>query len=133
MIDSESAGNFIDCSTAQQLRIPLCSVNNPPCHRWSSDWHWNHHSQPLSTTVKLSLEEWRHWLERSTHLFIVLTDHKNLEYLCIAKRLNPHGLGLQFNFTLSSCPGSKTNNTFYRKIVATWLTSGNSHIETRIN
>ncbi|KAK3525664.1 hypothetical protein QTP70_003229, partial [Hemibagrus guttatus] len=31
--------------------------------------------------VKLALEEWRHWLEGAKHPFLVLTDHKNLEYL----------------------------------------------------
>ncbi|KAK3541219.1 hypothetical protein QTP86_016809 [Hemibagrus guttatus] len=39
--------------------------------------------------IKLALEEWRHWLEGARHLFLVLTDHKNLEYLRAAKRLNP--------------------------------------------
>ncbi|KAI2661634.1 Transposon Tf2-6 polyprotein [Labeo rohita] len=31
--------------------------------------------------IKLALEEWRHWLEGARHPFIILTDHKNLEYL----------------------------------------------------
>ncbi len=39
--------------------------------------------------MKAALEEWRHWLEGAQHPFTVLTDHKNLEYLCSAKRLNP--------------------------------------------
>jgi len=39
--------------------------------------------------VKLALEEWRHWLEGAKHPFLVLTDHKNLQYLRDAKRLNP--------------------------------------------
>ncbi|KAK3548457.1 hypothetical protein QTP70_013156 [Hemibagrus guttatus] len=39
--------------------------------------------------IKLALEEWRHWLEGARHPFLVLTDHKNLEYLRAAKRLNP--------------------------------------------
>ncbi len=38
--------------------------------------------------VKLALEEWRHWLEGSGVPFIVWTDHKNLEYIRSAKRLN---------------------------------------------
>ncbi len=45
--------------------------------------------------VKLALEEWRHWLEGSGVPFIVWTDHKNLEYIKSAKRLNssrPGGL-----------------------------------------
>ncbi|KAK2886271.1 hypothetical protein Q8A73_020217 [Channa argus] len=39
--------------------------------------------------VKLALEQWMHWLEGAEHPFVVLTDHKNLEYLKTAKRLNP--------------------------------------------
>lgn len=39
--------------------------------------------------IKLALEEWRHWLERARHLFLVITDHPNLKYLHDAKRLNP--------------------------------------------
>jgi hypothetical protein len=32
-------------------------------------------------TVKLALEEWRHWLEGAELPFIVWTDHKNLSYI----------------------------------------------------
>ncbi|KAI2656084.1 Transposon Tf2-8 polyprotein [Labeo rohita] len=39
--------------------------------------------------IKLALEEWRHWLEGSNHPFTIITDHKNLQYLREAKRLNP--------------------------------------------
>ncbi|MCJ8731783.1 hypothetical protein PDJAM_G00203460 [Pangasius djambal] len=38
--------------------------------------------------VELALEEWRHWLEGSGVPFIVWTNHKNLEYIRSAKRLN---------------------------------------------
>ena len=38
--------------------------------------------------VKLALEEWRHWLEGTKQTFLVWTDHKNLEYIQSAKRLN---------------------------------------------
>ncbi|KAL0151330.1 hypothetical protein M9458_053324 [Cirrhinus mrigala] len=38
--------------------------------------------------IKLALEEWRHWLEGAKHPFQVITDHKNLQYLQNAKRLN---------------------------------------------
>ncbi|KAK3557454.1 hypothetical protein QTP70_027739, partial [Hemibagrus guttatus] len=62
--------------------------------------------------VKLALEEWRHWLEGAKHPFQVLTDHKNLEYIQQAKRLNPRQAcwSLFFNrfqFVLSYRPGSK--------------------------
>ena len=39
--------------------------------------------------VKLALEEWRHWLEGASVPFLVWTDHKNLQYIRTAKRLNP--------------------------------------------
>ncbi|KAI2646233.1 Transposon Tf2-6 polyprotein [Labeo rohita] len=62
--------------------------------------------------VKLALEEWRHWLEGSGVPFIVWTDHKNLEYIRTAKRLNSRQARWalffgRFNFTLSYRPGSK--------------------------
>ena len=62
--------------------------------------------------VKVTLEEWRHWLEGSLHPFIVWTDHKNLEYIRQAKKLNSRQprWALFFNhfcFTLSYRPGSR--------------------------
>ena len=62
--------------------------------------------------LKLALEEWRHLLEGSMLPFIVWTDHKNLEYVLIAKHLNPRQsrwslLFNRFNFTLAYRPGSK--------------------------
>ncbi|KAK7913158.1 hypothetical protein WMY93_013369 [Mugilogobius chulae] len=39
--------------------------------------------------IKVALEEWRHLLEGTEQPFLVWTDHKNLEYLKSAKRLNP--------------------------------------------
>ncbi|KAK3529361.1 hypothetical protein QTP70_029335 [Hemibagrus guttatus] len=62
--------------------------------------------------IKLALEEWRHWLEGAKHPFMVLTDHKNLEHLRDAKRLNPCQARwvlffTRFDFTISYHPGSK--------------------------
>ncbi len=62
--------------------------------------------------IKLALEEWRHWLEGTSQPFLVWTDHKNLEYIRTAKRLNPRQARWslffnRFNFCLSYCPGSK--------------------------
>ncbi|KAK3531333.1 hypothetical protein QTP70_018132 [Hemibagrus guttatus] len=62
--------------------------------------------------IKLALEEWRHWLEGARHPFLVLTDHKNLEYLRAAKRLNPRQAHwdlffTRFEFSISYRPGSK--------------------------
>lgn len=62
--------------------------------------------------VKTALEEWRHWLEGAELPFVVWTDHKNLEYLKKAKRLNPRQARWalffsRFNFSLSYRPGAK--------------------------
>lgn len=62
--------------------------------------------------VKTALEEWRHWLEGAELPFVVWTNHKNLEYLKKAKRLNPHQARWalffsRFNFSLSYRPGAK--------------------------
>lgn len=62
--------------------------------------------------VKLVLGEWRQWLEGASEPFLVWTDHKNLEYLRTAKRLNSRQARWtlffgRFRFTLSERPGSK--------------------------
>ncbi len=62
--------------------------------------------------IKLALEEWRHWLEGAQHPFVVITDHKNLQYLQEAKRLNPRQARwalffTRFRFMISYRPGSK--------------------------
>ncbi len=62
--------------------------------------------------IKLALEEWRHWLEGANHPFEVITDHKNLQYLREAKRLNPRQARwalffTRFNFTVTYYPGHK--------------------------
>ncbi|KAL0172961.1 hypothetical protein M9458_033272 [Cirrhinus mrigala] len=62
--------------------------------------------------VKLALEEWRHWLEGAWHPFTVLTDHKNLQYLREAKRMNSRQARwalffTRFNFTITYRPGER--------------------------
>ncbi|KAI2650571.1 Transposon Tf2-9 polyprotein [Labeo rohita] len=62
--------------------------------------------------MKSAMEEWRHWLEGAEHPFTILTDHKNLEYLRSAKRLNPRQARwalffTRFNFTVTYRPGTK--------------------------
>lgn len=52
--------------------------------------------------IKLALEEWRHWLEGAWHPFVVLTDHKKLQYLKEAKRLNPRQARWALFFTHSN-------------------------------
>ncbi|KAK3560881.1 hypothetical protein QTP86_022913 [Hemibagrus guttatus] len=62
--------------------------------------------------IKAALEEWHHWLEGARHPFQVLTDHRNLEYLRVAKRLNPRQARwalffIRFQFMVTYRPGSK--------------------------
>ncbi|KAK3531411.1 hypothetical protein QTP70_019261, partial [Hemibagrus guttatus] len=62
--------------------------------------------------IKAALEEWRHWLEGARHPFQILMDHRNLEYLRGAKRLNPRQARwamffTRFVFTVTYRPGSK--------------------------
>lgn len=38
--------------------------------------------------MKVVLEEWRHWLEGAAQLLLVWMDHRNLEYVQTARRLN---------------------------------------------
>ncbi|XDV42037.1 hypothetical protein PO909_010789 [Leuciscus waleckii] len=62
--------------------------------------------------IKLAVVEWRHWQEVATHQFEVITDHRNLEYLRGAKRLNPRQARwvlffTRFHFAVTYRPGSK--------------------------
>jgi len=41
-------------------------------------------------TIICALEEWRHFLEGARHPVEIWTDHKNLEYFMMAKKLNHH-------------------------------------------
>ena len=65
----------------------------------------------LLTVVK-ALKAWRHWLEGAKHPFLIWTDHRNLEYIRAARRLNPRQARsamffTRFVFTLSYRPGSQ--------------------------
>ncbi len=86
-----------------------------PCtfmSRRLSDAERNYHVGDLELlAVKLALEEWRHWLMGAQHTFQVLTDHKNLEYIQQAKRMNPRQARWslffnRFQFLLSYRPGT---------------------------
>lgn len=62
--------------------------------------------------MKVAFEGWRHWLEGEAYPFIVLTDHKNLEYLRTTKRLNPRQacwslFFSRFQFTVTYRPRTK--------------------------
>lgn len=63
--------------------------------------------------MKEAIAKCRYWLEGAIHLFQVITDHKNLEYIKSAKRLNPRQAQwalffTRFQFTVTYRPGRKT-------------------------
>lgn len=62
--------------------------------------------------IKWSFDEWRHWLEGAKHLITVITDHKNLQYIEAAKRLNSRQARwalffTRFRFVITYRPGSQ--------------------------
>lgn len=62
--------------------------------------------------MKTAFEEWRHWLEGARQPFTVLTDHRNLQYIRSAKRLNAHQARWslffsRFDFKITYRPGSQ--------------------------
>jgi len=67
------------------------------------------HDKEMLAIIR-ALEEWRHFLEGARHPVEIWTDHKNLEYFMMAKKLNCHqaywSLYLaHFDFKLVHCPG----------------------------
>ena len=65
----------------------------------------------LLAVVK-ALKAWRHWLEGAKHPFLIWTDHRNLEYIQAARRLNLRQASwamffTHFVFILSYRPGSQ--------------------------
>jgi hypothetical protein len=65
----------------------------------------------LLAVVK-ALKAWRHWLEGAKNPFLIWTDHRILEYIRVARRLNPRQARwamffTRFVFTLSYRPGSQ--------------------------
>lgn len=82
--------------------------------------HWQKEIMMWGTdvAVKLALKECRHWLEGAKLTFTVLTDDKNLELLCAAKRLSPRQAWCalfftRFNFTMAYWPGSKYTKAWH--------------------
>lgn len=81
-----------------------CHLSPAECNYDIGDWEL--------LAIKLALEEWRHWLEGAAQPFIMWTDHKNLEYLRSARRLNSRQARwalffTRFDFTITYRPGSR--------------------------
>ncbi|KAI3355614.1 hypothetical protein L3Q82_018436, partial [Scortum barcoo] len=82
---NEGVGAVLSQCSPQDQRIHPCgflSRKLSPAER-----NYDVGNQEL-LAIKVALEELRHWLEGAEQPFIVWTDHKNLQYLRTAKRLN---------------------------------------------
>lgn len=85
----------VDSPNNWQPNFPITGHGNPPCLHPCA--YFSRKLSPAQQNygignrellaIKLSLEEWRHWLEGAKFAFTVITDHRNLECLRDAKRL----------------------------------------------
>ena len=80
-------GAILSQRSAGDSKVQLCAFYS---HRLSpAEQNYDIGNKEL-LAVKLAMEEWRQWLEGAQVPFQVWTDHKNLEYLQTAQRLNSH-------------------------------------------
>jgi len=73
------------------------------------------HDKEMLAIVR-ALEEWRHFVEGAEHHCEIWTDHKNLQYFMMAKKLNQRQarwslLLAQFNFVMHHRPGKSMGKT----------------------
>jgi len=74
----------------------------------SVEWNYKIHDKEMLAII-CALEEWRHFLKGVIHPVEIWTDHKNLEYFMMAKKLNHHQAHwflhlARFNFLLYHYP-----------------------------
>jgi len=74
----------------------------------SMEWNYKIHDKEMLAII-CALKEWRHFLEGATYLIEIWTNHKNLKYFMMAKKLNCRqahwSLHLaRFDFLLYHCP-----------------------------
>ena len=67
------------------------------------------HNKDMLALVR-ALEEWRHFLEGTPHQFEIWTDHKNLEYFMMAKKLNRRQAVRGHNFRPPTPEYSRTSS-----------------------
>ena len=75
---------------------------------FSVEWNYKIHDKKMLAIIHM-LEEWKHFLEGVTYSVKIWTNHKNLEFFMIAKKLNCYqaywSLHLaRFNFLLHHYP-----------------------------
>jgi hypothetical protein len=100
--------------------LPYWLIRTPHWHSW---WRWTlgvgavlghaTEASPLQErnydvgdrellAVVKALKVWRHWIEGAKHPFLIWTDHRNLEYIRAARRLNPRQARWAIFFNLIS-------------------------------
>jgi hypothetical protein len=78
-------------------------------------------NRELLAVVK-ALKAWRHWLERAKHPFLIWTEHRKLEYIRVARRLNPRQARWAMFFTFSYRPGSQNAKAdTLSRLYDTWI------------
>jgi len=79
------------------------------------EWNYEIHDKEMLAIVR-ALEEWRHFVEGAEHCCNIWTDHKNLQYFMMAKKLNWRQarwslLLAQFDFIMHHHPGKSMGKT----------------------
>ncbi|KAK3539567.1 hypothetical protein QTP70_010278 [Hemibagrus guttatus] len=115
MVEVDASSSGIGAVLSQQHGVP---GKLHPCAFYSrkltaAEANYDVGNQEL-LSIKAALEGFRHWLEGARHPFLVLTDHRNLEYLHGAKWLNPHQARwalffTSFQFSVTYRPRSKNS------------------------
>ena len=96
-------------------------------------WNYEIHDKEMLAIVQ-ALEEWRHILEGAEHQLKIWTDHKNLEYFMMAKKVNWRQaqwslLLARFNFLLHHRPGK----TMGKSDALSWRSDHGSGVEDNQN
>ena len=102
------------------------------------EWNYEIHDKEMLAIVR-ALEEWRHFVEGVEHRCEIWTDHKNLQYFMMAKKLNRRQarwslLLACFDFIMHHRPGKSMGKRTLcpvapiteqvRKTMTTWSSSG---------
>jgi len=89
---------WIEADSSDFATGALLSQQSPEDNQWHPiaflskslspvEWNYEIHDKEILAIVR-ALEEWRHFVEGAEHRCEIWTDHKNLQYLMTAKKLN---------------------------------------------
>lgn len=99
LVTPDPAQQFVVEVDALEVGVgAVLSQKSPQDNKLHPCAYFSHHLSPAERNydignrellaVRLALGDWRHWLEGTAIPFVVWTDHRNLEYIRSAKRLN---------------------------------------------